>query len=97
MPMNWDIIRRIKKDFPESDVDAAIEVLEQAKAEHPRWSNRILRCSVYMAQGEIDRLRTALKVAETDWRDLIVAAEYEGLERVRDFNRTFGGQEIKKR
>ena len=97
MPMNWDIVRRIKKDFPASDVDAAIEVLERASAEIPRWCDRLSRCALYIAHGDLERLRLAISIGKSDWRDLIVGAEYKGMEHIRDLFRRFGREKIRRR
>ena len=97
MPMNRDIIRRIKKDFAKADEGAAIEALERASASIPRWGDRFSRCAVYIAHGDLERLRLAISIGKSDWRDLIVGAEYKGMEHVRDYNRYFGGEQVKKR
>lgn len=97
MSLIWDIVRRVKKDFAEADVDVALAILEEVKAEDPTWSDRLARCAVYQAQGDLGQLRLAIAIGKRDWRDLIVGAEYKGKERVRDFNRRFGGENVKKR
>lgn len=75
MPMSWDIVRRVKRDFAEADVGVALAILERAKAKNPGWTNRILRCALYLAEGDLDALRQAIALGRSDWRDLIVAGE----------------------
>ena len=51
---------------------------------------RILRCIVCVAKGDLDRMGEAIDLAKIDYRDLIVWAEYdENLERVRDLSTSF--------
>ena len=56
---------------------------------------RIPRCVLFLSKGELDSFKRYLKNAETDWRDVIYWAEYEGdfenhnVKQVRDFNKTF--------
>ena len=53
-------------------------------------SDRILRCIVFVANGDLNRLEKAIDLAKTDYRDLIVLAEYdEKNERVRDLSNPF--------
>jgi hypothetical protein len=60
---------------------------------------RIVRCIIHAAQGRLDGITHYIRLAITDYRDLIVAAEYEtrpGSKRwqgikdhIHDFNRPF--------
>ena len=53
-------------------------------------SDRIVRCIVFVANGDLNRLEKAIDLAKEDYRDLIVWAEYdEKNERVRDFSNPF--------
>ena len=53
-------------------------------------SDRILRCIVFVANGDLNRLEKAIDLAKIDCRDLIVLAEYdEKNERVRDLSNPF--------
>ena len=52
--------------------------------------DRILRCIVFVANGELDLLDKAIELAKIDYRDLIVWAEYdEKREQVRDLSVPF--------
>ena len=53
-------------------------------------SDRIVRCIVFVANGDLTRLENAIDLAKEDYRDLIVWAEYnENNERVRDLTNPF--------
>lgn len=58
--------------------------------------DRLLRCIVFGAQGNESRLRQLMELVRQDFRDVIMAAEYDelGLRRLRDFNQPFGSAEI---
>jgi hypothetical protein len=52
--------------------------------------NRITRCIVFYANGDLNRLNNGIKLAMTDWRDTIMTAEYDrNNEKVRDMNKPF--------
>ncbi len=87
-----DIVNRLKKDFEDPDEAAlALSVLEDFAGQNQELSDeRILRCIVFVATGDLDRLGEAIDLAKIDYRDLIVWAEYdENLERVRDLSTSF--------
>jgi hypothetical protein len=53
-------------------------------------SFRLSRCLLYLSAGDIERLREEIKNSG-DYRDLIMAAEYEGnYKMMRTFNNPFG-------
>ena len=41
------------------------------------FDDRIIRCAVYVANGDLQTADRALSLALIDWRDLIVWAEYD--------------------
>ncbi len=41
------------------------------------FSDRVIRCIVYVANGELKTAQRAVSQALTDWRDVIVWAEYD--------------------
>lgn len=95
-----DIDKRIKDDFKEG-TERALSILKEQidKAEyinHPR----IVRCIIYLANGDIRGLEKSIEQAKGDPRDIMLLAEYIGtkegeeLVRVRDFNNTFGNESI---
>ena len=79
-----DIVKRVLDDY---DADAIGQVhcwLEDL------GSDRLARCALFLAAGSIEKLRKATELGRTDYRDLIMAAEYDPAHhRVRDFNLPF--------
>jgi len=87
-----DIIERLEWDFDDPEEAAlATSVLKDFAEENQELSNeRILRCIVFVARGDLNRLGEAIDLAKIDYRDLIVWAEYdEKRERVRDLSVPF--------
>ena len=88
--MKADVYQKIEKDFG-SDLNLAIELIETVDA-HSKGlvSDRILRAIVFLAKGDIDRLKQVIELSRTDYRDVLWQAEYHfGEDRRYDFNRTF--------
>ena len=57
-------------------------------------TDRIIRCIIFLANGDIDNLKKFIDNAIFDPRDVMLWAEYERLDklnfkRIRDFNHTF--------
>jgi hypothetical protein len=54
---------------------------------------RLQRCALVASRGSLEKLQYYLKLLEVDFRDVIVAGEYEPiagkLVRVRDLSRSF--------
>ena len=87
-----DILAKTNRDFQTSDEAAlALSVLADFVEQNPDISSdRILRCIVFVAHGDLGRLEQAIDLAKTDYRDLIVWAEYDGKEnQVRDLSNAF--------
>jgi hypothetical protein len=79
-----DVRRRLDRDFPDAERVQAESVLLDMNArlsalmhddleDHPRIS----RCVVHVAEGDLPRLKEAAELACTDWRDVIMWAEYD--------------------
>jgi hypothetical protein len=95
-----DIIEKIKKDFSYDAkvvIDLFLSTMKEHKSiEHPR----IIRSIIYLSQGDLFELKHYLKMAVSDWRDVIYFAEYETpsngtvKKRVRDFNNQFEQKDI---
>ena len=90
-PLPDDIEARIAADFPagteQRQVREALAVLEvNEKA-------RVSRCILFCAAGELARFAEMLALARLDYRDVIMAGEYEypSCRRVRDFTLPFTG------
>jgi hypothetical protein len=71
--------------FKAADVDDAVRLLAHECAENlpliggsatPDSLERIRFAAVRLSGGNLDRLRDAITLAQTDWRDLLVAAEF---------------------
>lgn len=94
-----DIRARVERDFGRDAAPVLDKLAEVARADPHLDSPRIMRCLVFLARGDAKRLDHYTKLARVDYRDLIVAAEYEtrpgtdpsqGIyDQVRDFNVPF--------
>ncbi len=93
MALPEDIIAKVRRDFSEDEEITILQMLSEYQQQHPDHSARILRCIVFIAQGSFDKFAEAVKLAQLDWRDLIVSAEYDGWSgeehHVRNFNSPF--------
>ncbi|MDF0718259.1 hypothetical protein PY092_19005 [Muricauda sp. 334s03] len=95
MTFKEDIQQRIKLDFKDS-AGKAIELLSNAISETDYLkTDRVIRCIIFLAHGDINNLEKYIDNAVFDTRDVMLWAEYEKLEgelnfkRIRDFNKTF--------
>jgi hypothetical protein len=73
-----DIIAKVRRDFLENEAVTVLELLSEFHKENPDISERVLRCIVFLAKGNFEEFVRAIGSARVDWRDLIVAAEYDG-------------------
>jgi hypothetical protein len=93
-----DIIERIELNFGHKTSEA-IRMLDDAisKADHLN-DTRIIRCVLFLADGDIEKLNKSIQAATADPRDVMYWAEYIDHEqigkRVRDFTRPFNEAEI---
>ncbi|MFD3804255.1 hypothetical protein ACFWSF_24530 [Streptomyces sp. NPDC058611] len=74
--------RRIRSDFPDEQaargVAGALRALVAdlgAGGMHGTSAERLAAAVLFVARGDVRRLRTAVATAKTDWRDLLVSAE----------------------
>ncbi|MFI0979710.1 hypothetical protein ACH4SP_22255 [Streptomyces sp. NPDC021093] len=81
MPLSGRLERRIRHDFP--DPGSALEILRMLEelpdaagydAKH-FGSERVQAAIVLLARGEAQKFHEAVRLAKTDWRDLLVAAD----------------------
>jgi hypothetical protein len=85
MPLERDIVEKIKQTFLPEDAARAIELLSMADK-----SGRVARCIVFAASGNLKKLKSYLQLADQDYRDVIVAGEYQETHRhLRDFRVSF--------
>lgn len=89
--MALDIYQKIENDFGER----ANEVHEELKVLDAKTkgiiSNKIIRAIVYLSNGDVSTFHEKVKLAQVDWRDVLMQAEYSHPEneRLRDFDKTF--------
>jgi len=87
-----DIRRRIDRDFAPAGAGELLRELHTLHRADPKiFSARIVRCVVQAAAGDLAAARRAIALAQTDWRDLVVWAEYDNQfgERLRDLSVPF--------
>ena len=85
--MEPDIEARVAKDFTLRDHDDATAILDAPDRELRGDKARILRCVVFLARGNMEKLVHNADRALSDFRDVILWAEYDEQNRqVRDFN-----------
>ena len=95
-----DIKDKIESDFGDKASDV-FRLFDEAisKADYLDH-HRIIRCILFLAEKDIDKLKRNIKAASYDPRDIMLWAEYfnKGQEqkpkRIRDFNKTFDECEI---
>jgi hypothetical protein len=79
-----DIVDRVIRDFDTDGIGQVHLWLEDL------GSDRLARCALFLARGSTKRLRSAVELGRADFRDLIVAAEYDKHDNhLRDFNESF--------
>lgn len=90
MFIKTDIYRKIEIDFKDN-LQAVIEQIEILDAEaNGLLSDRLLRAMVFVANGNIERLKQIIKLARIDYRDVLWQAEYDANEKqIHDFNKSF--------
>ncbi|WRZ91236.1 hypothetical protein OHB54_20455 [Streptomyces sp. NBC_01007] len=73
------LYERIRRDFPDAHVArgvaGALSALAVELEESQQDTERLLTVAVLIAAGDIPRFRSAIRLARTDWRDLLVAGE----------------------
>ncbi|MEZ6038532.1 MAG: hypothetical protein R3F29_13710 [Planctomycetota bacterium] len=83
MNLPQDILDAVRHDFGPGDADAVLSLVAGATE-----STRVQRCIVFAARGHRDHLENLCRLAQIDYRDVIMAAEYSRLDqRLYDFNR----------
>jgi hypothetical protein len=94
--MNLGSKSRSLENYPRDIVDRVIEEYPaDAIGQVHLWfedlgSDRLVRCALFLAQGSLQKLEEAVSLGRADYRDLIVAAEYDRADnQLRDFNQPF--------
>ncbi|WP_406210476.1 hypothetical protein OH807_40780 [Kitasatospora sp. NBC_01560] len=81
MPISERLEGRIRRDFPERgsapEILRILDALPDTAGYDAKMfeSERLQAAIVVLAQGSIRQFREAVRLASTDWRDLLVAAE----------------------
>jgi hypothetical protein len=86
-----DVMVFLSSRFSLKDQAEAQALLAHAPVEGTGQSPaRLLRCAIFASQGSIEGLRHYVSLLAVDWRDVIVAGEYDpqgqDLLQVRDLN-----------
>jgi hypothetical protein len=79
-----DVMARLNMDFGDrADAVAALFLAQ-------RLDERLVRCIVFAARGSVSRVQELIALAQKDFRDLIVTAEYdEVMRQIRDLRVSF--------
>ena len=86
-----DLVSRVLRDFGER-AEKVLDILRVCRTGGPEHlCDRLARCVVFAASGDETRLMELLELWRQDFRDVIMAAEYDGLGvlRLRDLNNPF--------
>jgi translation elongation factor EF-Tu-like GTPase len=90
-----DILKKLELDYGKYAVEAKIKIQELIKSNKEFRNHRIIRALIFVGNKDINHLKKMIELTQTDWRDLLMNAEYEYPEkRVRDFNNEFGNEKI---
>ena len=94
-----DIKEKIDSDFA-GKASQAYQILDEAISKTDYLNhNRIIRCIIFLADKDIDKLKKSIETATYDPRDVMLWAEYSDSDiektpkRIRDFNKTFDQSE----
>jgi hypothetical protein len=95
MTYTKDIRDKIESDFGDKASDV-FKIFDEAISKTDYLNhNRIIRCILFLAEKNIDKLKKNIQTAEYDPRDVMLWAEYSNKgqtqkpKRIRDFNKTF--------
>lgn len=91
-----DVTAFIARRFPPAHHESATALLSTATLENGTLATaRLVRCAAVASGGSLERLAAEVARLKVDWRDVVVAGEYEvidgTLERVRDLNDPIAG------
>lgn len=68
-----DVERVVQRDFPPDLAGEAFIVLTRFTSRNP---HRVHLAALKLAAGDLDRLRHSIEIAMSDWRDVLLEAEY---------------------
>ncbi|MDT7845072.1 hypothetical protein [Streptomyces justiciae] len=76
-PITARLHTRIERDFPEpgaaKGIEGALRVLAGELEGSRQDTERLLAAAVLIADGDVDRFRSAVRLGRQDWRDLLVS------------------------
>ena len=67
---------RIRALYAAADVPEAERLMADFAREMPPFGDRIPFAAIKLGGGDLGRLREAIQLGRTDWRDLLVAAGF---------------------
>jgi len=77
-----DVERIVRRDFPSEQYEQVLAILDEyGKERFHREIERVQLDVLKLADGDLDELRTGIKTAKTDYRDVISWAEYPNCRR----------------
>jgi hypothetical protein len=78
MDLPEDVQTFLQRAFPPAEREEALLVLGDARIEDGTVPNaRLLRCAAFASGGSLKRLKQLASLLAVDWRDVIMAGEYE--------------------
>ena len=91
VPLPLDVQNRLVRDFgTRADTVAAQLITHRRLGSADFHGDRLLRCIIQASGGDEQRVQQLLDIARQDYRDVIVAGEYDGFKRqVKDFRASF--------
>lgn len=90
-----DILKRLESDYRKNSGEAKRKIQELIISNKEFRNHRIVRALIFAGNKDIVHLKKMIELTRTDWRDLLMNAEYERNDkRVRDFNLEFGNEKI---
>ena len=82
MELPEDIVKWVDAHFADANKSRALAVLQSASIHTGEAAGpRLLRCAAISSRGSLHRLEEAIQQLKTDWRDVVMAAEYEPSDR----------------
>src|SRR6516165_9477777 len=86
-----DVLDRLARDFGNpADAVAALLLARRRIGSVDFLGNRLVRCILHAARGDEQRIQRLLDVARQDYRDVIMAGEYDhAMRQVRDLRASF--------
>lgn len=78
-----DVERVVRRDFPADDYDAVMTILDMYGTEAwQRECARVQLAALKLANSSLERLRSCIEIAKTDYRDVLSPAEYPAYRKI---------------